>query len=141
MPYVTQADVLSLLSNTQLVDALNDDSSGDITSPVNAAVLPNIIAVCSRAVDAKLANIYTVPFPDPAPAKVRDATLIFVCEALLNRRLPPDVKNPFADRANDWRRELVKIGHGELELDQSFPRSFFQGNAILTQSRINGSTL
>ena len=146
MAYTTAQDVLTLLSSQQLAEALDDtgagatfDSNGNPTGAA-ASLLNQIISTCSGDVDGRLANIYAVPFGNP-PAKVKAATLIFVCEALAFRRLPPEVKNPFTERAEVWRKELTKIGHGELELDLNFPRAYYQGAAVVTPSKVNGSTL
>jgi hypothetical protein len=81
------------------------------------------------------------------PAKVQIATTIFVCEALYKRRLAPGEENPFAPDAASWRGSpahpglLVRIGHGEIELDADWPRSFSPGFATVERNRLNANSL
>lgn len=65
------------------------------------------------------------------PAKVREAALVLICHDLNQRRLAQDEKNLFANQAKMWRGEegiLMKIGHGEQELDGTYKRSFSPGS-------------
>lgn len=112
MPYVLKAEVLGEIPLPHLIDALDDDGDGQ----EDAGAFDQLVASASNAVDAFLAGIYTTPFPDPAPAQVRAATLTFVLEKVYLRR-PVGEKNPYAARANWWRERLEKIGQREIPLD------------------------
>ncbi len=74
------------------------------------------------------------------PAKIREATLILICHSLYQRRLAPDEKNIFGTLAKFWREELIKIGHGEMELDGTYKRSFSIGAVWGTRSVLFGAT-
>lgn len=75
------------------------------------------------------------------PLKVQNAALELACESLYTRRLAPPEQNLFNEQAKKWRKELLAIGHGELELDAMFPRLFTPGAAWVTRSRLNSNSL
>jgi phage gp36-like protein len=112
MPYVTQSEVETRIPPVLLVDALDDDKDGE----ADEGKLDQIIAAAAQEVDGYLASRYVVPFPDPAPAQVRAAALVFVFEALYDRR-PVGDKNPWKKKADDWRVQLKAIGDGKGAID------------------------
>lgn len=131
--YITQADLQTLISNTELIGFLDDRRTGLL----DMTLLNSIISTCSTMVDGYLASIYTTPFPAPYPAKVRTATLYFTSEALYARRLTPEEKNPFKQVADMWRTILTEIGSGQVPLDANFPRAVTPGFSINTPSIVN----
>jgi phage gp36-like protein len=129
MAYTTEEKIQTLISPSDLTDALDDDRDGS----ADDGLLDAIIAMASNAVDAFLSGLYTVPFPDPAPTVVQEAALVFSCEAVWARRLNADQKNPFLARANYWRDRLQKIGNDELPLDAATDKPNTPG-AVITES-------
>jgi phage gp36-like protein len=135
--YITANDILTLISNNQFIQFTDDDADG----VADSGVLDLIITDCSNQVDAFVSSIYTTPFTAPYPSKVREACLVFVCEALYARRLTPSESNPFTARANLWRKILEDVGSGGSPLDGSIPRTFRPGVAITTPSIVNDNTM
>ena len=135
--YITRDDVLTLISNSELDQFTNDSSDGSDTT----STLGIVITDCSNQVDAFLASIYATPFVQPYPAKVREACLVFTCEALYARRLTTEEKNPFKSRADMWRNQLEDIGSGKLPLDASIPRLFPPGGYIAIPNRVNDTLM
>jgi phage gp36-like protein len=125
--YTSQNEIEKLIPPQHLNDALDDDRDGSADDDV----LDQLIAVAANAVDAYLAGLYTVPFETP-PAVVKEACLVFACEAVYARRLGLNEKNPFTDRADWWRKRLEKIGAGELPLDASQEKPNTPG-AVVTE--------
>lgn len=113
MPYATRAQITAKLPAPFLNDAMDDNGDGN----EDAGLLDQIIATASSDVDAFLAGVYTTPFPDPAPAVVSSATLIFTLKAIYDRRPVGEKGNPWASQYNWWRGRLEKIGNRELPLD------------------------
>lgn len=136
MPYTTRANILTLIPAQKLNDALDDDQDG----AEDKGLLDALIAQVSGDIDGFLASIYPVPFPDPAPAKVAAAALIFVCEAIYARRLEADQTNPYKSRADIWRDQLEKVGHGIHELDAKQDRQNPPGAAVTETAVVNGTT-
>jgi hypothetical protein len=134
MPYVTQAQIQTAIPAPHLNDALDDDRDG----LADAGLLDLVIAKASQAVDAALSGIFDVPFTDPAPAAVAEAAFIFSCELVYDRRQIVE-KNPFKDRADDWRGRLEKIGKGDLPLDATLERNFSPGAAVTENVSVDGT--
>lgn len=131
--YCNQSDVTNLIDAVNLAAMTDDYAQGAL----NTTVLTNVILMASNACDALVSSIYAVPFTSNVPAKIKDASIIFTCEALYARRLTPDEKNPFKSRADYWRKELMLINAGELSLDESFNRGFVPIAYVSTPSRVN----
>lgn len=134
MPYIVQNDVKAYVANNDLIPFLDDDSDG----AEDTSLWANIVATCSADVDGRLASIYSVPFT-VVPAKVKAATIIFVCEALYARRITPTEVNPFTKRADEMRKELSKVGAGDMPLDASLVRAFEPG-AVITSPVVFATT-
>ncbi len=134
--YIARNDLLSQISDSQLNNFTDDLGDGSETT----SNLNTVMTVASNEVDSYLASIYTTPF-SPVPAKVKMASIIFACEALYARRLTPDEKNPFKERATMWRKLLIDIGSGKQPLDESFSRGFPPVVAITQPSIINVNPL
>jgi len=125
MPYTTQNEIQTAIPANFLNDALDDDGDGN----ADAGLLDIIIAKASQAVDSFLAGIFTTPFPDPAPAKVREAAFVFTCELIYKRR-PAGEKNPWTSQANALREELTKIGKREQPFDAGQVKAVVPGAVI-----------
>lgn len=133
MSYLTQARIETAIPAAHLRDALDDDGDGQ----ADATLLDEIIASAANAVDAFLAGLFTVPFADPAPAPVAEAAFIFACERIYDRRQILE-KNPFADRADFWRKRLEAIGKGEIPLDASQTKATTGGASVTETVKVDG---
>ena len=90
----------------------------------------------------KLQEVFQGIVPlSPVPALAKEATLVFVCEKIFERRRQgPDEKNPYRDRADDFRRELKAISDGDKSIDAQLKPAFTPGAAVTQCTRINTST-
>lgn len=121
MAYCTQADIQGEISADDLI-ALTDDQN---TGSLDTAVLAQIIDNASGYIDARVGNIYTVPFV-PTPPSVRNMAITIACYRLFRRRLTPDEKNLFTDDFNEVKAFLDEVNEGKKHIDQSVPRTFSQ---------------
>ena len=129
MSYITQALIEAQIPAPSLLEACDDTKSGDWTAET-VATLAAIIAGADAQVDSFLSGLYTVPLSPVAPV-AKEASLIFACETIYKRRLAPDEKNPFTERARIWRERLQKIGDGEMPLSTATGSASNIGAAIL----------
>lgn len=123
MAYCTIADIKGEISPDDLI-ALTDDNE---TGSVDETVLAQIIDNASGYIDARVGNIYSVPFAAPAPPTVKNMAITIACYRLFRRRLTPDEKNLFAEDFMECKQFLDEVNEGKKHLDQSIPRSFPQG--------------
>ena len=72
--YTTQAEILGEIQQADLISLTDDNQTGNVDS----TVLNQIIANASALIDAKVSNIYTVPFGAPYPNAVSNAALTIV---------------------------------------------------------------
>lgn len=135
MSYIAQSDIEVQIPAPLLLDACDDSKSGD-WSVETVAILAAIIAGADAQVDSFLSGLYTVPL-SPVPPVAKEASLIFACETVYKRRLAPDEKNPFAERARIWRERLQKIGDGEMPLSTATGSAANIGAAILLTAVID----
>lgn len=129
MAYVTRAEVEAKIPPPELRDALDDDADGQEDSGLFDA----IVASASLEVDGYLAGLFTVPFADPAPAKVRTAALVFVLyEIYVRRGLSEEGKagNPFTAQRKWWQEHLQKVGNRELPFDAATEQAFDPGASV-----------
>jgi hypothetical protein len=127
MAYCSKEDVLAELNGSDYIPFLDDQGTG---LPTDAdAMLQKVIDRESAKIDGRISSIYQTPL-SPAPPALRDACALFVCEALYRRRLVPGERNPFTEEAMEMRQRLKLIGNGKLELDQNYPRAFYQGTFV-----------
>jgi len=134
--YISQQQVIDEFTQARLNDALDDDGDG---SP-DEGLLDRIIAAAQLAVDGFLEGRYLVPL-SPVPSLAKEATLIFVCEKIYERRRQgPDETNPFSKRANDFRAELKAVSDGEKSIAATLKPAFSPGAIIGKPSRLNTST-
>lgn len=136
MKYVTQQEVLTLISGTDIIPFTDDNGDGI----QDTGLMDSIIEVCSHMADSYVASIYQTPFPYPIPVAIKTATLYFVAESLQSRRLVPEEKNMFTPTANLWRKLLTDVGAGKQPLDANFEREFSPGFGILYDSRLSVDT-
>jgi phage gp36-like protein len=122
MAYCTQADIEGEISADDLI-ALTDDQE---TGSLNATVLAQIIDNASGYIDARVGNIYAVPFV-PTPPSVRNMAITIACYRLFRRRLTPDEKNLFTEDFNEVKAFLDEVNEGKKHIDQSVARTFTQG--------------
>lgn len=133
MAYTTRALIVAKIPSLVLNDALDDNGDGR----EDTGAMDNVITVASTEVDGYLAGIFSVPFADPAPAKVATAAFVFACYTIYQRRSTPDKDNPFADQNKFWREHLQKVGKGEIPLDAAIEKSFAPGAAITEPISLN----
>jgi len=139
MAYVTRDQVNAKLPAPLLLDALDDDGDGQEDDGVFNA----IVATASQEVDGYLAGLFTVPFPDPAPAQVSAAALMFTLDAIYGRRAQggeDHSANPYRSQVKFWRERLQKIGNRELPLDVSQVKAFTPGAAITENAAVNAQS-
>ena len=115
MPYITQADLATLIPADFIIQALDDDSD----RAADAGAWDAVEAEAAQAVDAYLEQRYTLPLATPVPSLVIQSAKIFACEILMQRRGLIGDKNPFTARANRLRTQLDEIASGERELTPS----------------------
>jgi hypothetical protein len=129
MAYVTRAEVEAKIAPSVLRDALDDDGDGF----EDAGLFDQVVASASLEVDGYLGGLFTVPFTDPAPAKVRTAALMFVLEDVFGRRsLRGEERsaNPWKSQATFWREHLQKVGNRELPFDAATEQAFSPGDSV-----------
>jgi phage gp36-like protein len=135
--YITEQQVQDEFSEPRLRDALDDDGDGK----ADDGLLCRIITAAQLSVDGFLAGRYITPF-NPVPPIVADATLVFVCEKIFERRRQgPDEKNPYRSRADEYRVELKAIADRTKSLDAQEKPAFTPGAFISSPSPLNTSTL
>ena len=117
MAYITQADVQAKLPPKFFVQALDDDLDGN----ADAGLFDLIEGQAQRSIDSRLGQRYAVPFPDPVPALVAEAALIFTLEGIYARRVAPD-QNPWMGMGNAMRSKLDAIGQGTQPLTPELQR-------------------
>ena len=105
---MTRPKARPAIPGPRLRDALDDDGDGQ----ADEGLLDAIIASVDGAVDAYLAGLYDVPFATP-PAPVIEASLVFACERIYDRRPGAEDRNPWRSRADWWRERLERIGKGD----------------------------
>ena len=120
MAYITQTDLANYIDNLNLIAATDDFATGT----VNTTVLNNLLQTASDKADSLVSSIYTVPFGNPVPVKIKQAAIIFAVEMLYARRLTPDQKNPMTPQADELRKTLMDINRGLLSLDAAVVRVF-----------------
>ena len=123
--------------HARLVEALDDKGSGVF----DAALAGRILQRASDAVDAFLSGRYVVPL-SPVPKLAVEASTIFACEIIYNRRRQAtDEKNPYTSRAGGFREELKDIADRKKSLDAQERPAFTPGVVIGRETAVNGSTL
>jgi len=138
MPYVTQQLLQDELGGlAKLTEALDDDNTGQLDSDL----VNRILQRAGDAVDSFLSGRYVVPL-SPVPKLAVEASLIFACEIIFNRRRQGlDEKNPYTGRANSFREELKDIADRKKSLDAQERPAFTPGAIIGTPSKTQGSSL
>jgi len=121
----------------KLIEALDDIGSGQL----DPALVNRILQRASDAVDSFLSGRYVVPL-SPVPKLALEASTIFACEIIFNRRRQgTDEKNPYTSRANDFRAQLKAIADREQSLDAQERPAFQPGAVVSRPSALEGSTL
>lgn len=113
MAYTTREAITASIPPQFLVEALDDDGDG----LEDAGLFDEVMAAACGDVDAYLAQRFTVPLTEPAPAIVKTAAEVFTLEKLYLRRGYAGERNPWTERADELRRRLQAIGDGEAALE------------------------
>lgn len=133
MAYVTREQVAARIPPPVLNDALDDNGDGT----EDDGLFDQVVAAASQEVDGYLAGLFTVPFTDPAPAKVKAAAFAFTCEAIYQRR-----NVPFPDwlklQVEFWRKHLTAVGNRDLPFDAAISKAFTPGAAVTENVSVNG---
>jgi phage gp36-like protein len=130
MRYVEPTDLIGLLPNTHLVEALDDDQDGQ----PDPGVFDSLACTVSRDIDARLGQRYATPFNYPYPAVVVYAARMLALEALYARRGQKDDRNPFGKQADAQRAKLDAIGAGTQPLQPGQQRAEASATAITTRA-------
>ena len=131
MSYVETTDLVGIIPNTHLTEALDDDQDG-VADP---GVFDSVADTVSRDIDARLGQRYATPFNYPYPAVVVYAARILALEALYARRGQKDDKNPYGKQAEAQRAKLDAIGAGSQPLQPGAQRAEASATAITTHAR------
>jgi phage gp36-like protein len=131
MRYVEPTDLIGIIPNTHLIEALDDNQDG---AP-DAGVFDSIADTVSRDIDARLGQRYATPFRYPYPSVAIYAARILALEALYARRGQKDDKNPYGKQADAQRAKLDAIGKGEQPLQPGTQRSDPSATAIIERSK------
>lgn len=134
--YTTQANLNGFISGQNLINLTDDGGTGQVDQNVLSAT----IGICSNTVDAMLSATYSVPFTGVVPTLVGQATTIFTCEALFDRRLVPGEANPFRTRADGFRKQLEWIAQNRGGLDSGTLAAVPVGIVQVTYNPVNSST-
>ena len=98
MAYTTQNDLLGLIPQPFMVQALDDNKDG----LADDGAWDSVAAEAARKVDAILGRAYRVPFAAPYPDLVVEASNVFAAERLYRR-------GGFADSVNPWKDEAARL--------------------------------
>ncbi len=133
MSYVEPTDLVGLIPNTHLTEALDDDQDGQ----PDPGVFDSVADTVSRDIDARLGQRYTTPFIYPYPAVVVYAARLLALEALYARRGQKDDKNPYGKQADAQRIKLDAIGAGAQPLQPGQQRAAPSATAITAPAATN----
>ena len=138
MAYITQQVLQDEIGGlAKLTEALDDTGSGVL----DPALVGRILQRASDAVDAFLSGRYIVPL-SPVPKLAVEASTIFACEIIFNRRRQGlDEKNPYSKSADTFRAELKDIADRKKSLDAQERPAFMPGAIISRESKTQGSSL
>lgn len=142
MLYITMADITGMIPVKFLTEAFDDDGDG----LADQDVIGTVFDTACRAVDSILEGRYgaQIPFQNPIPAVIIQASKVFACELLYQRRGKSAEDNPFTKQANQYRDPqsgiLTKIAAGEMPLTPNLQRSKPSATAI-TQPSALGSRI
>lgn len=114
MAYCTYERILTVIPETYVRQACDDDNTGDAAAI--AARFAALAEEASLAVDALLAAGYNVPFAEPVPRLVGEAAKVFLAEMIWVRRGVAGENNPFFKSAEAMRTKLDAIGRGDAPL-------------------------
>ena len=136
--YTTQQLIQDELGGVaKLTEALDDTGTGQ----VDANLMARLLQRASDAVDSFLSGRYIVPL-NPVPKLAVEASTIFCCEIIFNRRRQGlEQKNPYTARADDFREELKAIADRKKSLDATDRPAFTPGAVLSRPSALEGSTL
>jgi hypothetical protein len=133
--YVNYCDLEGMIPVQFLVQALDDAGTGQPTA------WATVQSQACEAVDALLCGRYDTPFqPDPVtgsyPAIVTMAAKNFAAELCYNRRGRIEDSNPYRSAADTFRRQLTRIGAGQMPLTPEIDVTTQSGTAITEPSSI-----
>jgi phage gp36-like protein len=124
--YIIMATLVAAVPPQFITQALDDDGDG----VADTGLFDQILANAQTEVDGLLGQRYAVPFSNPIPAIVVDATTKFVAETLYLRRGIEGDKNPWAKKAADVRATLKAIAKGDMPLTPAASREKPSASAI-----------
>lgn len=133
--YIIMATLVAEVPPQFVTQALDDNGDG----VADAGLFDQVVANAQAEVDGILGQRYTVPFQNPVPALVVDATTKLVAERLYSRRGLDGDKNPWAKKASEIRAILKAIAKGEMPLTPSATREKPSASAITEPARTSSS--
>jgi phage gp36-like protein len=133
--YIIMATLVAEVPPQFVLQALDDDGDG----VADTGLFDQVVANAQAEVDGLLGQRYAVPFQNPVPAIVVDATTKFVAEKLYSRRGLDGEKNPWSKKAADVRALLKQIAKGEVPLTPAASREKPSASAITEASRTHSS--
>lgn len=133
--YIIMATLVAEVPPQFITQALDDNGDGT----ADAGLFDQIVANAQAEVDGILGQRYTVPFQNPVPAIVVDATTKLVAERLYSRRGLDGEKNPWSKKASDVRALLKTIAKGEVPLTPAAAREKPSASAITEPARTSSA--
>jgi hypothetical protein len=134
--YVEYSDLQGMIPAQFLLQALDDAGTG------NPDAWDTVQSQACEAVDALLCGRYDTPFqPDPNgnyPAIVTMAAKNFAAELCYNRRGRIEDSNPYRSAADTFRKQLTRIGAGQMPLTPEINVTTQSGTAIVEPSNMRG---
>jgi phage gp36-like protein len=109
MAYITQSDIASLITQDDLVRAIDDNSDGQ----PDPGVWDSLELAARETIDGALCAVYRTPFAAPPPSIIAAIAKVLVCDMLFRRRGVPDASNPWAKHAAEARLTLRRLATGE----------------------------
>ena len=125
--YATKADILELLSESDLIGLTDDSGSG----LVDDSVVDRAIADADATIDAYCQGRYSVPFGAPLAPMIRSLSVDLAIYNLYSRRPVADVPEVRKDRRKEAIAFLAKVAEAKLSLGSVSSAPVNSGQAVL----------
>jgi phage gp36-like protein len=136
--YITRSRLAAVIPPQFMLEALDDNNDG----VEDAGLFDEVLGAAQTDVDGILGKRFAVPFANPIPAIVGDATLKLFAELLYTRRGfgSKEKPNPWAEKAEKARAALEKIAKGEEPLTPDLKRQKPSASVITAPAKTVSKT-
>lgn len=136
--YITRARLAAIIPPQFMLEALDDNSDG----VEDVGLFDEVLGAAQTKVNGILGQRFAVPFVNPIPEIVADATTTFFAELLYKRRgFGGEQKpNPWASDAKAAREKLERIAKGEEPLTPDLKREKPSASVISEPSKTTSRT-